>query len=69
MILVYLVSAIVVGPTIFWLFRGGSRRRRTVIALAVVALVWCAETLLVVLVGDKPPVESTTIPPEQLKPR
>jgi hypothetical protein len=69
MILVYLVSAIVVGPTIFWLFRGSSRRRRTVIALAVVALVWRAETLLVVLVADKPPVESTTIPPERLKPR
>jgi len=58
MILVYLVSAIVVGPTILWLFRGSSRRRRTFIALAVVALVWCAEALLVVLVGDKPPVAS-----------
>ena len=68
MILVYLVSAIVVGPTIFWLFRAGSRRRRALMALAVIALVWCSETLLVLLVGDKPPAESTIIPRERLKP-
>ena len=64
MILVYVVSAIVLGPTIFWLFRGSSRRHRTLIALAVVALVWWSETLLVVFVGDKPPAESTTVPLE-----
>jgi hypothetical protein len=53
MILVYVLTLLLVGPLALMATRGGYRRR-ILLALAVVAVVWCAETIFIVLVGDKP---------------
>jgi len=53
MILVYALTLLLVGPLAAVAIRGGYRRR-ILIALAVVAVVWCAETIFILLVGDKP---------------
>jgi hypothetical protein len=67
MILVYVLTALVVGPMTFVLIRSTSIPRRVLIALGIVVLFWGAETLLFLRVGDKPPAGSTPVSPEQLK--
>ena len=67
MILVYFLTALIVGPITFMLIRSTNHLRRVLIALGVIVLFWCAETLLIVRLGDKPPAGSTPITPTDLK--
>ena len=67
MILVYLVTAAIGGPLAFILTGKWTRRRRLLLAMTVVGLLWVAETAYIIMVGDEPPEGSRTIDPREFR--
>lgn len=61
MILIYLTTALVLGPVAYYSLPRSSRRRRISLVAGIIALAWLAETAFIVWVGDEPPKEAVLL--------
>jgi predicted MFS family arabinose efflux permease len=66
-ILMYLLTAAVIGPLAFIVTGRWTRRRRVLLCVAAVALLWVAETAFIIMVGDEAPAGSRSIDPREFR--
>lgn len=67
MVLLYFVTAAVIGPVVFILAGRTARSRRLFLALVAIAVLWVAEAALFIAIGDETPPGSRTIDPRDVR--